>query len=250
MAYVLYTSGSTGRPKGVMVSHRALGNFLSAMSRRPGFEASDRIVAVTTLSFDISALELHLPLTVGASVVLASGEVASDGIRLRALLEQSGATLMQATPATWRLLIEAGWQGGERFRALCGGEALPRDLGEALLARAGEVWNMYGPTETTVWSTCWKVEEPLGTVLVGTPIDNTSIYVLDEEMKTAPIGVPGELFIGGDGVALGYLNRPELTAERFVPDPFRPGPGCTGRATALASGGTATWSSWGATITR
>jgi amino acid adenylation domain-containing protein len=219
-AYVIYTSGSTGKPKGVRVPHRAVVNFLVSMQREPGLGSEDRLLAVTTLSFDIAELELLLPLIVGATVVLASQDEATDGVALRKLLESSGATVMQATPATWRMLIEAGWKGGPRFRALCGGEAMRPDLAEALLARTGELWNMYGPTETTVWSTCWRVQRPQDGIWIGRPIANTQVHVLDERLTPCPIGVPGEVFIAGDGVALGYLDRPELTAERFVPDPF------------------------------
>jgi amino acid adenylation domain-containing protein len=225
-AYVIYTSGSTGKPKGVEVPHRAAVNFLTSMRERPGLTGADRLVAVTTLSFDIAVLELQLPLTVGATVVLASRETATDGERLRDLLRESRATVMQATPATWRLLIEAGWQGGSDFKVLVGGEALPRDVAEELVTRAGSVWNMYGPTETTVWSTCGKVENPaVGSILVGQPIGNTQSHVLDPQMQPVPTGVPGELWIGGDGVSLGYLNRPDLTRERFLEDPFREAPG-------------------------
>ncbi len=221
-AYVIYTSGSTGKPKGVEVPHRAVTNFLTAMRERPGLAAPDRLVAVTTLSFDIAVLELLLPLTVGATVVLASRETATDGQLLGDLLRDSAATVMQATPATFRLLIEAGWNGGSGFKALVGGEALPREVAEELTKRAGSVWNMYGPTETTVWSTCWKVENPgIGSILIGTPIGNTQTHVLDPQMQPVPIGVAGELWIGGDGVTLGYLNREDLTRERFVEDPFR-----------------------------
>ena len=222
-AYVIYTSGSTGKPKGVRVPHRALVNFLTSMQREPGLGADDRLLAVTTLSFDIAELELLLPLTVGAAVVLASQDEATDGVALRKLLESSGATVMQATPASWRMLIEAGWKGGPRFRALCGGEPMRPDLAQALLARTGELWNMYGPTETTVWSTCWRVHDPGRGIWIGRPIANTQVHVLDERMAPCPIGVPGEVFIAGDGVALGYLDRPELTTERFVTDPFAGG---------------------------
>jgi amino acid adenylation domain-containing protein len=222
-AYVIYTSGSTGKPKGVRVPHRAVVNFLVSMQREPGLTAGDRLLAVTTLSFDIAELELLLPLTVGATVVLASQDEATDGATLRKLLESSDATVMQATPATWRMLIEAGWRGGPAFRALCGGEAMRPDLAEALLGRTGQLWNMYGPTETTVWSTCWRVQSPQYGIWIGRPIANTQVHVLDERMMACPIGVPGEVFIAGDGVALGYLDRPELTAERFVADPIAGG---------------------------
>ncbi|HZW18378.1 MAG TPA: amino acid adenylation domain-containing protein [Luteimonas sp.] len=220
VAYVIYTSGSTGKPKGVQVPHGAVVNFVASMLERPGIDADDRLVAVTTLSFDIAVLELFGPLAVGAEVVLADRETAMDGELLSALLRDRGATLMQATPATWRLLIDAGWQGGAEFRVLCGGEPLPPDLARALLARCGQLWNLYGPTETTVWSTCARVEDPARGISIGTPIANTTVWVVDGRGQPCPLGVPGELCIGGDGVTLGYLGRPELTAERFIDDPF------------------------------
>ncbi len=226
-AYVIYTSGSTGKPKGVIVPHRAVVNFLTSMARTPGLTADDVLVAVTTLSFDIAVLELQLPLTVGASVVMASREEAIEGRALGALLEQHRATVMQATPATWRLLLEADWKGSKDFKAMVGGEALPKDLAELLIARGVEVWNMYGPTETTVWSTCARITDTSNGITIGKPIANTTVYVLDAHKSLCPIGVPGELCIGGAGVARGYWNRPELTAERFLPDPFSSTPGAT-----------------------
>ena len=224
-AYVIYTSGSTGKPKGVMVPHRAVVNFLEVMRRTPGMSGADTVLAVTTLSFDIAVLELHLPFSVGARVVLASRDVAQDGGLLLAALEREGATVMQATPSTWRLLIAAGWEGKRPLKVLCGGEALPKDLASELARRAPDCWNMYGPTETTVWSTCWRIQRPVHRVSIGRPIGNTQVYLLDAHLQPVPVGVPGELHIGGEGVTLGYLNRPELTAERFVPDPFSPAPG-------------------------
>ncbi len=223
-AYVLYTSGSTGRPKGVEVPRRALTNFILGMQERPGISSADVLVAVTTLSFDIAGLELFLPLTVGATVVLATAEEARDGALLRELLAVSGATIMQATPATWHLLFGADWEGSQSFTVLCGGEPMPRQLSVQLLERAGSVWNMYGPTETTIWSTVAKIE-PGAAITVGTPIANTQVYILDKHMQPVPLGVAGELCIAGDGVALGYLGLPELTAERFVSDPFSRHPG-------------------------
>lgn len=223
-AYVIYTSGSTGRPKGVRVPHRAVANFLASMRQEPGLCADDRLLAVTTLSFDIAVLELLLPLTVGAEVVLASREMSADGTALAALLADSGATTMQATPSTWRLLLEAGWAGSSTFKAMCGGEALAPDLCAQLLPRCGSLWNLYGPTETTVWSTCARVVAGQGAsppdVHIGRPIANTRIWVLDPRGEPCPRGVPGEIYIGGEGVSLGYLERPGLTAERFVPDRF------------------------------
>ncbi len=225
LAYVIFTSGSTGRPKGVQISHRNVVNFLTSMAKAPGLNADDRLLAVTTTSFDISVLELFLPLTVGATVVLADRDTTADGDALAEFVMESGATVMQATPATWQLLIAAGWNGDMGLKALCGGEALTRDLARSLKSRVGCLWNMYGPTETTIWSTCAEITDS-DDITVGRPIANTQIYVLDTHRQPAPIGVPGELFIGGDGVARGYLNRPDLTAERFVPDPFRAGDAC------------------------
>jgi amino acid adenylation domain-containing protein len=233
-AYLIYTSGSTGRPKGVMVPHRALVNFLDAMRRRPGVGADDVLLAVTTLSFDIAGLELLLPLTAGAQVILASGEEAADGELLADLVARSGATIMQATPSTWRMLLDAGWTGSACLTALCGGEALPAGLASALQSRCAALWNLYGPTETTIWSTVHSVAgagvEPgeasaADPMPIGRPIDNTQVYVLDHSLEPLPVGVPGELCIGGLGVARGYFGRPGLTAERFVPDPFSTVPG-------------------------
>ena len=223
-AYMIYTSGSTGRPKGVQVPHGALVNFLSSMRERPGLSASDRLLAVTTLSFDIAGLELFLPLTTGAEIILAGREVAADGPRLAALAASSNATVMQATPATWRLLLEAGWTPGP-MKMLCGGEALPRDLAARLTQNGATLWNLYGPTETTIWSTAQEVTVAGGVESIGRPIANTQIHILDPRLKPVAAGFAGELFIGGSGVARGYWNRPELTAERFVPDPFSRVPG-------------------------
>lgn len=220
LIYVLYTSGSTGMPKGVALEHRNVVNFLLSMRHEPGLTPQDRLVAVTTLSFDIAGLELYLPLITGATVVIASRDEAVDGNRLRTLIDTHRATVMQATPTTWRLLIEAGWQGARELKVLCGGEALPRDLARMLLQRCGELWNMYGPTETAIWSTLFRVVDGNAPVLIGRPIANTRIYVLDRSGRPVPTGIPGEICIAGAGVARGYLNRPELTAEKFVRDPF------------------------------
>jgi len=220
LAYMIYTSGSTGRPKGVQIEHRALSNFLQSMAHEPGLGPRDVLVAVTTLSFDIAGLELYLPLIVGARLVLAGREVTANGVALSELLVASGATVMQATPATWRLLLAAGWRGEARLKILCGGEALPRDLAEQLSGCCGELWNMYGPTETTIWSTACRVQSGVEAVPIGGPIANTRLYLVDEHLQPVPVGVPGELCIGGAGVARGYWRRPELTAEKFVADPF------------------------------
>lgn len=224
LAYVLYTSGSSGRPKGVRIPRRALVNFLRSMQREPGLEPSDTLLAVTTLSFDIAGLELFLPLITGARVVIASREVALDGVRLSVLLNRSGATVMQATPATWRLLLAARWTGDPELKILCGGEAWSTDLADALLPRCKSLWNMYGPTETTIWSSVARVEAGKP-IVIGPPIANTTFQILAPFPEPAPAGVPGELYIGGDGVADGYLNRPDLTNERFVRDPFSSKPG-------------------------
>jgi amino acid adenylation domain-containing protein len=225
LAYVLYTSGSTGTPKGVAVPHGALANLVQAMRDEPGVGATDRLLAVTNLAFDIAALELLVPLTAGAEVVVATAADTADPRRLAAAIEQADITIVQATPATWRMLIDAGWQGSKRLIALCGGEAMSRDLADALLARAGAVWNLYGPTETTVWSTIERVSPGNDRVSIGRPIANTQVYVLGRTGRPLPIGAPGELVIGGAGVARGYFGRPDLTAERFVPDPFSQRPG-------------------------
>ena len=287
LAYVIYTSGSTGKPKGVMISHRALVNFLSSMRHAPGLSEQDVLLAVTTISFDIAALELYLPLMVGAKIVLASREVASDGALLAETLSDCGATVMQATPATWRMLLAAGWADADGGRAklrkiLCGGEALPRPLATQLQKTGASLWNMYGPTETTIWSAIHQVEDqeeqktqngksrtsgtrqhtypasqdtpksplkrgidaetPLlrgaggvllfpggqksasSVVSIGRPIANTQLYILDRYQKPVPIGVPGELHIGGDGLARGYKGRPELTREKFIANPFSDDP--------------------------
>ncbi|SFM99925.1 non-ribosomal peptide synthetase [Dokdonella immobilis] len=219
IAYVIYTSGSTGTPKGVRVPHRAVANFLASMRREPGLAAGDRLLAVTTLSFDIAVLELFLPLSVGASVVLASREQVMDGRALAELIHAREISVMQATPSAWRMLLEAGWSGRCGFRALCGGEALPPDLAATLLERCDELWNLYGPTETTVWSTCARIASTAQGIGIGRPIDNTRIDILDAHGATCPIGVAGEIVIGGAGVTAGYLDRAELTAERFIADP-------------------------------
>ncbi|MEI6083172.1 MAG: amino acid adenylation domain-containing protein [Verrucomicrobiota bacterium] len=221
LAYVIYTSGSTGRPKGVQISHRAVVNFLQSMRREPGLTAADVLVAITTLSFDIAGLELLLPLTTGAKVVVVPREIAVDGVELAGLLQATGATVMQATPATWRLLLAAGWPGIASLKILCGGEPLPPALAAELLPRCAELWNMYGPTETTIWSTCTRVTKP-DDIHIGRPIANTEVFILDAHLNPVPTGVAGELLIGGDGLARGYLNRPELTAEKFIAHPFQP----------------------------
>ncbi|SEO65898.1 amino acid adenylation domain-containing protein, partial [Duganella sp. CF517] len=219
LAYVIYTSGSTGRPKGVMVRHGALSHFMASMAMAPGMSADDILVAVTSLSFDIAALELYLPLLQGARVVIASRDVARDGEALAGLIAQSGATVLQCTPASWRMLLAGGWRGspGRRFKGLCGGEALQQDLARNLAGLGVDLWNMYGPTETTIWSSAGPAADGLN---IGIAIADTRLLVLDPALQAAPIGVPGELYIAGAGLARGYLHRPGLSAERFVADPF------------------------------
>ncbi len=220
LAYMIFTSGSTGRPKGVEVTHKALVNFLDSMAREPGIDSNDVMLSVTPLAFDIAALEIFLPLTVGAQVNLLPREIVVDGRLLKERVDANGATVMQATPMTWRMLLEAGWHGKRDLKILCGGEALPRDLAEALLARSASVFNMYGPTETTIWSTLWKVAADSGPIVIGHPIANTEIHVLDANLQPLPIGVEGDLYIGGIGLARGYRGNPELTREKFIRDPF------------------------------
>jgi amino acid adenylation domain-containing protein len=223
LAYVLYTSGSTGKPKGVEIEHRALVNFLCSMSRRPGFQSGAVLLALTTLSFDIAGLEWWLPLFSGGTVALAGRDEAADGARLAAALARSRATTLQATPSTWRLLFASGWKGNPELSAMVGGEVLPVDLAQRLAGSCGEAWNLYGPTETTIWSAAWQIPHGTERVRIGRPIANTQLRVLDEQRRQLPLGVTGELWISGEGVARGYRGRPELTAERFFADPFRPG---------------------------
>jgi len=241
LAYVIYTSGSTGRPKGVVVSAGALTNFLLAMQQAPGLAEDDVLAAVTTVSFDIAALELYLPLVTGARVELLSRETSTDDRALGEALATSGATVLQATPATWRMLVDAGWRPTRPTRALCGGEALPRELADELLVRVDELWNLYGPTETTVWSTVERVSPGPAPVSIGSPIANTKVYVVNPHGQPVPIGAPGELWIGGAGVATEYHARPELTAEKFLADPFASRPG----ARVFRTGDAARWDATG-----
>ncbi len=221
LAYIIYTSGSTGKPKGVEVCHQNVVNLLTSMQAESGISSGDKSLAIVTISFDLSVLELFLPLISGASIILADKDTAVDGFELCDLIEENDINIIQATPATWRMLLMANWKGGKSSKAFCGGEALPVDLIEPLIqrARAG-FWNMYGPTEATVLSICQRLNSAKDKPYIGRPINNTSIYILDAQMNPVPIGIPGELYIGGAGVALGYHKRDDLTAERFIPDPF------------------------------
>ena len=228
-AYVIFTSGSTGRPKGVVIGHRPVVNFLNSMAKTPGLEAEDSLLAVTTLSFDIAVLEIFLPLTRGAHLEIAAKEDTIDGAALARLLEDSAITVMQATPATWKLLLASGWKGSPGLKILCGGEAFPSTLAERLLPRCKELWNMYGPTEATIWSSCFQVRDTdftqpsmpsMPSMPLGQPIANTQFYVLDEHLEPVPNGVAGQLYIGGEGLAKGYHQQPELTGKAFIIDPF------------------------------
>jgi len=213
-AYVIFTSGSTGTPKGVAVPHRAVVNFLTSMAAEPGLSASDTLLAVTTVMFDIAVLELFLPLTQGARVVIATTEDVIDGFRLVERLKRGDVTVMQATPTLWDMVLTAGFTPARGFRMLCGGEPLPADLAQRLTAEGAELWNMYGPTETTIWSAVKRVE-PGQPITIGHPIANTELHILDAAGRIAPLGATGELNIGGDGLALGYYNRDDLTAKAF-----------------------------------
>jgi amino acid adenylation domain-containing protein len=224
LIYTIYTSGSTGKPKGVQIIHRNVVNFLVGMQQHLQLTDRDSLLSVTSISFDILGLEIFLPLTLGAKVILASREVASDGFQLLARLDDSKPTVMQATPATWRMLIAAGWQGNTHLKVLCGGEALPQNLAERLCVQNAEVWNLYGPTETTIWSTIHRVRSRESLVTIGRPIANTQIYILDEYLQPVPVGVHGEIHIGGAGLARGYFDRIQLTTERFIPNPFSTDP--------------------------
>ncbi|MBW4434414.1 MAG: amino acid adenylation domain-containing protein [Pelatocladus maniniholoensis HA4357-MV3] len=225
LAYIIYTSGSTGKPKGVQIPHRALSNFLNSMKQTPGLSQHDTLLALTTYSFDIAALELFLPIIVGGRLVITSREIASDAIQLSAQITDSKATVIQATPATWQLLLTANWSGNQQLKILCGGEALPAHLANQLLQRCASLWNMYGPTETTIWSAASQVKAQGKVIPIGQPIDNTQLYILDKYNQLVPVGVPGELHIAGQGLARGYFNRPDLTAEKFIPNPFNEQPG-------------------------
>ena len=224
-AYTIFTSGSTGTPKGVVVPRGALARFLGAIRTELGVGPEDRLLAVTGLPFDIAALELLLPLTARACVVVASAGDVRDPAGLAARLADAAITTMQATPSLWRMLADTGWRPRAGLRVLCGGEPLERRLAEALLENGAALWNLYGPTETTIWSTAQRVVSGTGPVTLGTPLAGTRVVVLDRDGNPALPGAAGELAIGGTGVARGYLGRPRLTAERFVPDPFSEVPG-------------------------
>jgi thioesterase domain-containing protein/acyl carrier protein len=217
---VIYTSGSTGQPKGVMIPRRALNNLLRSVRDWFQFGPRDVLLALTTIAFDIAGVDVWLPLLAGARMLMVERETAMDVDLLQEIIHREGVTFMQGTPAIWKALSDSGWQGKADLQAVCTGEAMPKDLPPKLLPKVGRLWNMYGPTETTIWSAGYQFSGPDDPVLIGRPVANTQVYILDEHLAPTPIGVPGELYIGGDGLADGYLHKPELTAERFVADPF------------------------------
>ncbi len=223
LAYVIFTSGSTGRPKGVAVPHEALTNLLLSMQRELGIEKNDTLIAITTFSFDISILEILLPLISGAKLVVLDKESASDGRTLLRKIESVGATIMQGTPSTWQLLLSAGWEGLPKMKVLCGGEAMSKGVRSGLLNTGCEIWNLYGPTETTIWSAVERIAKEHSETTIGHPIANTELFVLNNSLRIQPIGVWGELYIGGKGLAREYVGRPDLTEAAFIPHPFREG---------------------------
>jgi amino acid adenylation domain-containing protein len=220
LAYLIYTSGSTGKPKGVGIAHCSLVNFLCSMQKEPGVNVDDKLLAVTTISFDIAGLEIYLPLITGASLVLADTDTTKDGRALLQTIYAEQITVMQATPATWKMMLDAGWSQTKNLKVLCGGEALSKTLANQLVAKSKDVWNMYGPTETTIWSTTKQISKNEGLITVGAPIANTQVYILDDYSKPVADGAIGEIAIGGDGVANGYYRQPELTASKFIINKF------------------------------
>ncbi|MBL4676115.1 MAG: amino acid adenylation domain-containing protein, partial [Mucilaginibacter sp.] len=223
LAYILYTSGSTGKPKGVQIAHHSLVNMMLSFQKQPGITAQDKVLAVATISFDIAGIDLYLPLSVGAEIVLADSITAKDGRALLDIVRTQGISILQATPYTWRMMLEVGWEEQLPLKVFTGGEALAKDLAERLIPRSKEVWNLYGPTETTIYSVIKHITDA-NDVTIGWPVDNTQIYILDENKNNLPVGEIGEIYIGGVGVASqGYLNRPELNAERFIDNPFAEG---------------------------
>lgn len=220
VAYIMYTSGSTGNPKGVMVTHKNLVNFLYSMMHAPGIEVTDTLLSITTISFDIAGLELFLPLLKGASLVIANSETAKDSRLMLELLTQEHITMLQATPTTWQMLLDAGWEQPLPIKALCGGEALPIDLAKKILEKVNELWNVYGPTETTIWSAIKKINDNDNTITIGQPIANTQLYLVNEQNQLVEPNNIGEICIAGDGVSKGYWKRPDLNNEKFITNPF------------------------------
>ncbi len=220
LAYVVYTSGSTGKPKGAMNVHRSIINLVSSMSRRIGITSEDHILSTTTLSFDPSVWEVFLPLTAGAQLTVAPRAAMVDGVKLQRIIDDNGITFLRSTPTGWRLYLETGWQGGKDLKVLSGGETLTLDLAQELQQRSAVLWHTYGPAEAAVFCTMGIISPESQQITIGRPHDNIQIYILNRQQEPVPVGVTGELYVGGEGVGRGYLNRPELTAERFVPNPF------------------------------
>ncbi|MEB0260688.1 MULTISPECIES: amino acid adenylation domain-containing protein [unclassified Mucilaginibacter] len=219
LAYILYTSGSTGKPKGVQIAHHSMVNLMLSLQKAPGISPADKVMATATVCFDIAGLDIYLPLSVGAEIVLIDSIMAKDGRALLDVVREKKVTMFQATPYTWRMMLEMGWEEKLPLKILCGGEALTKDLAAKLLPRSYQLWNMYGPTETTIWSTLKLITND-SEITIGKPVANTSVYILSETLGIVPDGEIGEIVIGGDGVAVGYLNRPELNTEKFVSNPF------------------------------
>ncbi len=222
LAYIIFTSGSTGQPKGVMINHYSIVNFLWSMRHSPGMDESTITLALASVSFDISTLEIFLPLIVGAKVVLASEEMNTNPLLLTETLDTHKVNFFQATPATWRLLLDTDWAGRADLKALCGGDMLNRKMANQILEKVGSLWNVYGPTETTVWATCGQIKQDDSPITIGKPIANVQIYILDHHLQPVPIGVTGEIHIAGEGLGRAYINKPQLTQERFIPSVFKP----------------------------
>lgn len=220
LAYVIYTSGSSGKPKGTQIEHHSLVNFLYSMQKEPGIGNDDRLLAITTISFDIAGLELYLPLISGAHLVIADGESVKDGRLLFDLIRTENISIMQATPSSWRMILDSGWNMPLNLKVLCGGEALSADLAHSLLTKCSSLWNMYGPTETTIWSTIKQISNYDAPISIGKPIANTQVYILDQYLKAVRPGGIGDIYIGGDGLARAYFNRPDLSRSVFMKDPF------------------------------
>ena len=224
LAYVLYTSGSTGKPKGVQIEHHNLVNLLLSIQKEPGMGPDDILLSVTTISFDIFGLELYLPLLCGGTLIIADKDVSRDGRKILDIVRTEKVTILQATPYTWKMLLESGWDAPLPIKVFCGGEALSKKLALQLLPKCAGLWNMYGPTETTIYSLIKKIEYTDGPITIGRPIDNTTVYILDDGLALQQPGAIGEIAIGGAGVARGYLNRPELNREKFIEAAFEDAP--------------------------
>ncbi len=223
LAYVIYTSGSTGKPKGVAITHGGLANTVLAVAEDLKLQSLDIVFAGSTISFDVAFLELLLPLAFGASIYLVEKDIAGDAGQRLHHVRASSATVMMGTPTMYRLLLEAGWQGDPRMQVVVGGEVLPLNLGKRLAAMCRTVWNQYGPSETAICATREKIEADADQITIGHPLPNVSIHLLDHHLQPVDQGSMGEIYIGGVGVAPGYLHRPDLNQARFLPDPFSAG---------------------------